>query len=168
MHAHRMFCRMAPVCVMALAMSLGIVWPAGAEETDDEAAVRHAIGEYVAGWREGDVARLSKVFELDHGYIIWQQDDDEGTPVVQSRTFRKLLEKRKPNPGYGEPYEILHLEVHGGSLAFATVRVERAPRGSYVDHFTLHKLGDTWRITTKTYVWHAAAKTDPAQTSVEE
>lgn len=133
------------------ALPLGLT----AEGSPDESAVRHVVDEYVAGWRTGDVERLSEVFELDHGHIIWTQNDD-GKSVIQSRTFRELLEKRKANPGYGEPYEILSLEVYD-AVAFVTFRVERAPRGSYINHFTLHKVEDKWLVTTKTFVWRPAS-----------
>lgn len=137
---------------LGITLMVGPALRVSAQESPDETAVRNVVGEYVAAWRAGDAARLGEVFELDHGYVIWRQEEG-GEATVRSKTFGELLEKRKPNPGYGEPYEILTLDVRGGEIAFVTFRAELAERGSYVNHFTLHKVADKWRITTKTFVW---------------
>lgn len=141
-----------------------------ASESPEQRAVREVIGEYVAGWRAGDVERLSRVFELEHGHVLWRQDDGDAS-TLRSLPFGELLKKRRPNPGYGEPYEILSLEIHGGELATATFRVERAPRGSYINHLTLHRVRGEWRVTSKSFVWQpaeaAASKLEGAEEGAE-
>ena len=117
---------------------------------DDEAAIRHVVAEYVAGWREGDVERLSEVFDLDHGHIIWRSGEGN-EQTIGSVTFREALENRKSNPGYGEPYRIEHIDIVDGYLAVARFNVERAGKASYIDYFTLYKSNGRWKIVTKAF-----------------
>ena len=123
---------------------------AQAEETGDEAAIRHVVAEYVAGWRDGDVERLAKIFALDHGHIIWRGSDDAGE-IIQSVSFGEALERRKTNPGYGMPYRIESLDVIDGVLAVVKFNVERAGKGSYIDYFTLYKVNGEWKIVVKAF-----------------
>lgn len=137
------------IIVLALAAIL-MSFNAQAEETSDEAAIRHVVSEYIAGWRDGDVERLAKVFVLDHGHIIWRASDDAGE-VIGSVTFGEALERRKTNPGYGMPYRIESLDVIDGVLAVVKFNVERAGKGSYIDYFTLYKINDEWKIVVKAF-----------------
>ena len=131
-----------------LLLSLLIAAPALADS--DEAGVRRAIEDYVSGWREGDVERLKRAFALEHGYIIWRSGEGE-EQSLGSRRLDKALEKRRPNPGYGEPYVIESIDIVDGYLAVAKFVVERAGKGSYVDYFTLYKVGGEWKIVTKAF-----------------
>jgi hypothetical protein len=128
-----------------------VLLPAFAVSADefltDEAAVRQVVADYIAGWREGDVDTLARIFALEHGHIIWRNSDNG----VQSITFSEALQKRKPNPGYGQPYRIEHLDIVDGYLAVVRFNVERADKGSYIDYFTLYKTGDGWKIVTKAF-----------------
>ena len=132
--------------VALMLMSFG----ARAEETDDEAAIRHVVAEYITGWRDGDVARLEKIFALEHGYIIWRGAGDDGE-TIQSISFGEALDRRKPNAGYGEPYRIESLDVVDGVLAVVKFNVERKGKGSYIDYFTLYKINGEWKIVVKAF-----------------
>lgn len=118
---------------------------------EDNAAVRHVVSEYIAAWRAGDTERLGRIFDLDHGYVIWVSGEG-AAQEIRSRTFRKLLENRKANPGYGDPYRIENLDIIDGQLAVVKFALN-TDGGSYVDHFTLYKRLGEWKIVTKTYVW---------------
>ncbi len=116
----------------------------------DEEAVRYAVAEYIAGWREGNVERLARVFEVDHGHIIWRsgEGDDE---TISSMTFGEALANRRPNQGYGEPYRIEKIDIVDGYLAVVRFDVERSGKGSYVDYFMLYKVRGEWKIVVKAF-----------------
>ena len=120
-----------------------------AAPTDDAAAVRHAVSEYVAGWREGDTERLSKVFDTENGHIIWLSGEGE---EIRSMTFGEALESRRPNPGYGDPYHIVSLDIVDGYLAVVKFDIQTA-EGAYVDYLTLYKSASKWKIVAKTFAW---------------
>jgi len=137
--------------LLLLLVSAFVVHPASADDnSDDIEAIHHVVAEYVGGWREGDVDRLAAVFDVDHGHIIWRsgEGDDQS---IQSVTFGEALEKRRANPGYGEPYRIEHVDVVDGYLAVVRFNVERAGKGSYIDYFTLYKSAGRWKIVTKAF-----------------
>lgn len=135
--------------IVSLAASLWLAGAAGAQgELADEMAVRDVIKDYVEGWRDGNVERLSRIFAQQHGHIIWR--DSEG--AIASVTFGEALKGRKPNPGYGEPYIIEDIDIVDGALAVVRFNVERKGRGSYIDYFTLYKAADGWKIVTKAWV----------------
>lgn len=137
--------------VVVLAISLLLLpFNSYADDSADDAAIRHVVAEYIAGWREGDVERLRKIFAEDHGHIIWRSDGEDGD-TIQSVTFREALEKRKTNSGYGMPYRIESLDIVDGVLAVVKFNVERAGKGSYIDYFTLYKSNGEWKVVVKAF-----------------
>ena len=121
----------------------------------DEAAIREVVSEYVIGWRTGDAERLAKIFEPDHGHIIWRSSNDEGE-TIQSMTLGNALQNRRANEGYGQPYTIEHLDIVDGVLAVVRFNVLRPGKGSYVDYFTLYKRNGEWKIVTKAFAYRRA------------
>jgi hypothetical protein len=138
--------------LLVISITLSSAYVVHAQTSDDDAAIREVVDTYVTGWRAGDVEKLKSIFELDHGYIIWHQGDD-GDPIINSRTFAKLMENRRPNPTYGQPYEILSIDVIDGRLATAKFAVQRK-QGYYIDLFTLINAKGFWKVVTKQFSWH--------------
>ena len=65
-----------------------------ADEMSDEAAIRHVISEYIAGWSGGDAERLAKIFDVDHGYVIWRAGEGD-SQQVKSISFSEALQNRR-------------------------------------------------------------------------
>lgn len=117
----------------------------------EESQVRQVVGDYIEGWREADAERLSQVFALDNGHVIWLSDKD-GSETVESMSFGDIVSRDKePNPEYGRNSEILALDVVDDKLAVAKVEISFS-KGNYIDYLVLYKVGDDWRIATKTFV----------------
>ncbi|HSR69064.1 MAG TPA: nuclear transport factor 2 family protein [Acidobacteriota bacterium] len=116
----------------------------------DQDQLEQLLEDYVAGWREADVKRLEKVFALEEGRVMWVSDAS-GQETLSSMTFAQVLERRKPQPEYGLEWSILSLDVVGGRLAVAKVRISRAG-GSYIDFLVCQKIADRWKIINKTFL----------------
>lgn len=123
---------------------------ASADEATEEDAIRYVVNEYIVGWREGDIERLSKVMELDNGHIIYRSGDGADDPIL-SVTWGEALKKGRQNPGYGEPYEIVDLNIIQDDLANAIVEIQWPGRTTYIDNLVLYKHGDNWKIILKSF-----------------
>ncbi len=123
----------------------------------DEAAIRHVVSEYVTGWREGDVERLSRIFDHDNGYIIWRSTNGD-QQSVDSMSFAEALKKRRANLGYGLPYTIESLDIIDGYLAMVKFNVARTNGSAYSDVFTLYKIDGNWKIVVKAFTYRPASK----------
>jgi hypothetical protein len=121
-----------------------------AQSSTDEQRIRAVLEEYVTGWREGDVERLGRIFAVDEGRILWLSGNP-GQETLMSMTFGQALQRRRPQPEYGQTWRILTLDVVDEQLAVAKLDISRAG-GSYVDYLVLQKIAGEWRIVTKTYV----------------
>ncbi len=136
--------------VVPLALSLPSASGAGASEEKDE--LRQVIDDYIVGWREGDSEILSRVFELEHGYVIWVTSDENGTSRVDSMSFRDIVARGKAaGESYGSRVEILSLDVTDDKVAAAKVAIAFRG-GTYIDHLTLYKVDHAWKIVAKTFV----------------
>lgn len=113
--------------------------------------IRRLVEDYIVGWRDGDREILSRVFELHHGYVIWISNDEAGGATVESMTFRDIVSRGKAaGPAYGSRVDVLSIDVTDDTVA--SVKLEIAfDGGTYVDHLTLYKIGDGWKIVTKTF-----------------
>ncbi len=148
--------RTLPICFVLAALAVAPAAAAMPPAGTDEKAIRAIIADYVQGWREADPKRLSRVFALEEGRVLWLAERS-GKQVLASRTFEKILQRpRKAQPEYGLEWEVLDLDVIDGKLASAKVRISRRG-GSYIDLLLLHKIEDEWRIVTKTFVSRSAA-----------
>ena len=124
-------------------------------ESSDSLAVARTVADYIRGWREGDVALLREVF-APQGVVMWTSNDG-----FRTMTFEEVLEDRKPNPGYGEPWRIEHLRVVDGAVAVVEVFIARPERGlEFTDILTLYRLAEGWRIVSKAYAWRRLPGTD--------
>lgn len=85
------------------------------QEQSDEQLIRGVVTDYIAGWREGDVKKLSRVL-APKGTVMWITGE-AGTESLSSMTFGDILKRRKPQKEYGLRSEILHLDVIDGKLA---------------------------------------------------
>lgn len=113
--------------------------------------IRHVVEDYIVGWREGDSEILSRVFELDHGYVIWVTTDEAGGATVESMTFRDIVARGKAaGPAYGTRVDVLSIDVTDDTVASAKLEIA-FDGGTYVDHLTLYKVGGRWKIVTKTF-----------------
>ena len=132
-------------CLFALPADLA------GQDRSDVSSIRETIERYVVGWRTGDLELLAEAFAVEEGVVLWRSGDP-GQQVLDGMTFEEILARgSRPNPGYGEPWEILDLDVVDGALAVAKVEISRSG-GSYVDYLVLYKLARGWRIVTKTFV----------------
>lgn len=138
------------VCSMMCLMGGDAMNLTGQESSDVE-RIRETIERYVVGWRTGDLELLGEVFAVDEGVVLWRTGD-AGQEALDGMTFGEILARgSRQNPKYGEPWEILSLDVVDKQLAVAKVDISRNG-GSYVDYLVLYKLAEGWRIVTKTFV----------------
>ena len=119
------------------------------QQTDDEAAIRKVLEDYIVGWREADVPKLATVFDAE-GRVMWLSGDP-GSERLNTMTFAEILKRCRPSPDYGKEWRVESLDVLDGRLAVAKVQISRAG-GHYVDYLALHKLAGGWRIVNKTFV----------------
>ena len=147
---------MSATASLALACFAG--WMPGAVEGQDASetdAITETIERYVVGWRNGDLELLADAFATEDGVVLWRTGE-AGQESLGGMTFGDILERgSRPNPEYGKDWEILSLDVVDGQLAVAKVDISRRG-GSYVDYLVLYKLGNGWRIVTKTFVARTA------------
>ena len=130
---------------------LGGVHAAQPRASEDEAAIRDVLDRYVVNWREGNGEGLSKVFELDNGYVIWTSGEGDAESVG-SMSFADIVARDKgPVERYGHTMKILTIDVVDEQLATAHFEVGFA-KGSYTNVFTLYKVGAEWKVVTKTFV----------------
>lgn len=139
---------------------LGCVSLSGTLESNvpnnEDKQVRQVIQDYVQGWREADKQQLSRVFALENGHLIWISGE-RGSEQVQSMSFEDIVARdKRPNPEYGRHTEILSLDIVDDKLAIAKVEISYS-KGSYIDYLVLYKVGDDWRIVTKTFVTRPAS-----------
>lgn len=121
-----------------------------AQGPSDEDRIRAVLEEYVSGWRDGNVQRLTNVFATGEGRLLWVTGPP-GRDSLASMTLGQALERRRPQPGYGSPWRVLSLDIVDGQLAVAKLEIARTG-GSYVDYLVLYRIAGAWRIVTKTYV----------------
>jgi len=139
------------LCLIAGIVTFVSATPARA--ADDEDQIRKTVDNYIVGWREGDVDRLSEVFALDEGRVMWIAEG-EGEENLASMTFGAVIQHRRPQPEFGIDWRILTLDVIDGKLAVAKVSI--ACKGeSYIDVLVLQKISSIWRIVNKTFVLRA-------------
>lgn len=134
--------------LLLVSLDAGHAAVAAASAADE---IRRVVEDYIVGWREGDSEILSRVFELDHGYVIWVTTDEAGASTVDSMTFRDIVARGKAaGPAYGSRVEILAIDVTDDAVATAELEIAFAG-GTYVDHLTLYRVGDAWKIVTKAF-----------------
>lgn len=113
-------------------------------------AVRAVLEDYVVGWRDGDVDRLADVF-APNGAVTWPSGSGADA-VLNTMTFEQVLARgRRPQPEYGREWRVESLDVLDDGLAVARLYISRSG-GHYIDYLTLYRIGDRWRIVSKTYV----------------
>ena len=129
---------------------------AEAHADPDSAAIHQVIEDYIIGWRDADIPRLSRAFEVNEGRILWISNTPDGE-VLGSMTFGETLLRRKKQPAYGSTWKILDLDIVGKELAAVKVFIS-TKNGHYNDYLILQKIGAQWKIVIKTYVYFPVKK----------
>ena len=135
-------------CLAAIAASLLLAGVAAAESkvSPVEKQVRDVINLHIDGIRQGDAAVLKKA---------WDVKDAQVKHVVGGRVLSASIEKSielwaaKPAPK--ATGEILSVDVVGGQMAMAKVRLSWHG-GIFTDYLTLFKTAQGWKIVEKTFV----------------
>lgn len=140
-----------PFLVLFSSVGLSI---AEAQPATDSDVIHRVIEDYVVGWREADIQRLTRAFEVKEGRILWTSNTPEGE-VLGSMTFGEALERRKEQPAYGSKWDIVELDIVENKLAVAKVFIS-TKKGHYIDYLVLQKIGEQWKIVIKTYVYFPA------------
>ena len=128
-----------------------ITFEINAQVATNNDLIHSVIEDYILGWQNADIARLSRAFEVNEGRIIWTSDSEDGE-VLRSITFGESLERRKVQPTYGKKWEILNLDIVEGRLGVAKVFIS-TKKGYYIDYLTLQKIDNQWKIVTKMFVY---------------
>ncbi len=73
------------------------------QAVSDSVQVRSLLAEYVNGWRDGDVARLARVFATEEGRVLWLAGDP-GNETLRSMTFAQAVrcDSRELVPASGQ------------------------------------------------------------------
>jgi Zn ribbon nucleic-acid-binding protein len=116
----------------------------------DEQQIRAVLNDYIVGWREGNVEKLSGIFAHDEGRVQWVSERD-GREVLNAMTFGDVLKQQKARPAYGLQWRVLDLDIIDNELAVAKLQISRS-NGHYIDFLILQKINDRWRIINKTFV----------------
>lgn len=119
------------------------VTPAFAQESADSAAIRAAALDYIQGYYEGNVERMTRALHPDLAKRI--VDTRDGKSVVSHMTAEKLIGMTRRNSGPGTPtserradVEITNIYGHA-----ATVRIDAS---RWVDFLHLGKVDGQWVI----------------------
>jgi hypothetical protein len=111
----------------------------------EEAAIRIPVDAYLRGHETGDVSYFRRAFAKD-ARLWWVRDGQVATRTTEEY-IAAVSGRRSAEPGHRR--RLVHLEITG-ETAIATISIEY-PTVRLTDQLTLQRVGDEWRITTKTF-----------------
>lgn len=137
---------MRVLILVLMALSLGLVTAAVAEEAADEkAAITQAALDYIEGWFEGNAERMDRALhpQLAKRKVIQNPQTGEENFVHLTKT--QMVEATRAGGGKSTPADqraikVVILDIYRD---IACVRVDSV---KYIDYIHLVKSGATWKI----------------------
>lgn len=111
--------------------------------------IEHVLQTYFDGLYEGDTAKLARAFHpVAH---LFSAEDGTLADMSQTQWF-DLVRSRPSAQSRDLPRRdwVVQIDRSGPHTAFAKVHCQIPPR-YFTDYLTLVKLGDGWKIVSKTY-----------------
>jgi hypothetical protein len=132
------------LCSLLLICGLGISFGAGAQATDDKAAIRQAALDYIEGWYDGNAERMERSLHADLAKRI-VRTNDRGQSQLQQMTAMGLVQGVKRGGGKDTPKDkqqkdVTILDVFGNAAAVKIVASE------WIDYLHLAKFNGQWVI----------------------
>lgn len=117
----------------------------------DHAAVVELMEAYFKGLHQADSTALRDVFHPNLAYVCATEGDEL---YLDLDTYMARVDKREPPAKRGDPREEEILEISFGSGRLAHVVAKMSMMGrDYLDHLSLVRHGDDWRIVTKVFAY---------------
>lgn len=132
-----------------------------AQSKNDMEAVTETITNYYEGYIERDIAKLNKAFDTAHGTMKVPVDANDHSKGFRNRYFSEIIPKWGNREKLDEKtlanckLEILNIDVESSTIASGKILMKVGGM-TYIDILSLHKIGETWKITNKIY--HVAKK----------
>lgn len=126
--------------------------PALAQPSDYE-AVETTVSYYLDGGTQGDFDLLARAFH-ESATMRWMADG-EYRDVNALDFFRRGMQNAQPS---NRATRVVDVTVNG-EVATATLEIEY-PTFTFVDHMTLLKFGDDWKIVSKAFTRRPHAHAD--------
>ena len=106
---------------------------------------------YFVGLHNADSAALRKVFHPNLAYVCATKDDEL---YLDLDTYMARIDRRHPPAKRGEIRDeaILEISFAGDRLARVVARMSMMGR-DYLDHLSLVRHGEDWRIVTKVFAY---------------
>ncbi len=139
--------------LVSILMMIAADAPAIAADADeaDKAAIKGVIEDYFDGIGAADAERLNRAFAADKAAMIGVVNTENGPELRAFKDMEAVIANwaGDPNPeGVGRDGEIMDINIVDGRIAMVMFRY----KDEYYDVLTLVKLGDSWKIATKTFV----------------
>ncbi|MBX2875815.1 MAG: nuclear transport factor 2 family protein [Saprospiraceae bacterium] len=120
-------------------------------QASDSTSIEQAIEKYIIGWRNADSTLLREAFDLNAGIVLWVDKKGE-EERLKSMSLADLMDRGKPQPGYGVGYTIQNLQIIDAQLALAVVKIP-IKDSHYIDCLELQKINGDWKIALKSFVY---------------
>jgi len=137
---------MRVLILVLMALSLGLVTAAVAEEAADEkAAITQAALDYIEGWFEGNAERMDRALHPQLAKRKVVQNPQTGEENFVHLTKMQMVEATRSGGGKSTPADqraikVVILDIYRD---IACVRVDSV---KYIDYVHLVKSGGTWKI----------------------
>ncbi|WP_412062045.1 nuclear transport factor 2 family protein [Rubrivirga sp. IMCC45206] len=142
---------------LALALALALLAPAVFAQTSDHDQVVEAVSYYLDGGTAGDFDVLARAFHPS-ATMRWL-DGGDYRDVNALDFFRRGMETRDPEaPPSNRVTRVASVTV-SGDAASAVLEIEY-PTFTFVDHMTLLRFDDGWKIVSKAFHRRPHAHTD--------
>lgn len=117
--------------------------------TDDIRAIEKTVQTYFDGLYEGDADKIASVFHsVSHLYVA---NGSEVTDLPREQWLKMVRERPSAKSQNLERRDrIVSIDMSGPETAFVKVECQIPPR-YFTDYLSLLKLGQDWRVVSKTF-----------------
>jgi len=133
---------------LLFAALLGLACAPAAFAQTDEDGVRTAVLHYFEGGNTGDPDRVAQGFETDQGHFYMRRSDESGDHVA-ARNLGEFAQVFTNAPPYERVGRFEDIRIADERMAFVHF-VITMPGREFDDFFLLYKIGDEWKIVSKT------------------
>ncbi|MBO6607127.1 nuclear transport factor 2 family protein [Psychroserpens sp.] len=127
-----------------------------AQNQTDIEAISTTITNYYEGYIHRDIDKLNKAFDTENGTMKVPIDNNDLSKGFRNRYFSEVVPKWGNRKKLDSEtlanckLEILNIDVESSKIASGKMLM-KVGDVTYIDILSLHKIGETWKITNKIY-----------------
>lgn len=120
--------------------------------TNDEAAIRTVLDNYLTGVDKQDMTILESAFDGEHAHMKYVSKNDAGAESITVVPIRDAFASWTKPPAKPCQGKLLNLDVVDASMAMAKYEFKWGSDMTFIDYLTLYKVNGQWKIVNKTFV----------------